>query len=145
MSDIITMIAIQEEIDKLTRKVDRIRTTLKEVERRRDALAITLQHFLKPSPTTKRRRVTMLEVEPAELQGKTLDEALIYIAEQNGGIVPSTAARHVLTEAGVLTGRQIGNRLWVALDRSDRFERVAKGRYRLLDDSDSNPDNFPTF
>ena len=131
----ITMHAIQAAIDTLTRKVDRLRSTLEDTERRRDALALTLHHFQEPSHPAKRRRATTLDVEPAELQGKTLDEALIYIAEQNDGIVPSTAARQVLTDAGVLKGTQIGNRLWAALDRSDRFERVAKGQYRLLEDS----------
>ena len=130
----ITAHVLQVEIDTLTRKVDRLRATLEDVERRRDALVVTLQHFQQPSPSSNRRRATTLDVEPTELQDKTLEEALIYIAERNGGIVPSTAARHVLTEAGVLTGSQIGNRLWAALDRSVRFERVAKGRYHLLED-----------
>ena len=133
MSDIITMIVIQEEINTLTRKVDRMRATLEDAERRRDALALTLQHFQKPSPSAKPRRATTLDIDPDDLHGKTLDEALIYIAEQNGGIVPSTAARHVLTEAGVLTGSQVGNRLWSALDHSERFTRESKGRYRLLE------------
>ena len=123
----ITVDTIQSEIDALTRKIDRIRATLEDAERRRDALALTLQHFQEPSPPAKRRRATTLGVELAELQGKTLDEALIYIAEQNDGIVASTAARQVLTEVGVLTGNQIGNRLWSALDRSDRFEREQRG------------------
>ena len=130
----ITMHALQAEIDTLKRKVDRLRATLEDAEQRRDALALTLHHFQEPSPPTKRRRATTLDVEPAELQGRTLAEALIYIAEQNDGIVPSTAARQVLTDAGVLTGSQIGNRLWAALDSSDRFVRESKGRYRLLSD-----------
>ena len=35
--------------------------------------------------------------------------------------------------AGVLTGSNPGNTLWNALDQSERFEREAKGRYRLVD------------
>lgn len=132
----ITANSIQSEIDTLTRKVDRIRATLKDAERRRDALTLTLQHFQEPSASAKPRRGTTLDVEPDELHGKTLDEALIYIAEQNDGMLSSTAARQVLTEARLLTGNQMGNRLWSALDRSDRFERETKGRYRLLPDPD---------
>ena len=132
----ITVDTIQSEIDALTRKIDRIRATLEDAERRRDALALTLQHFQEPSTPAKRRRATTIDIEPAELQGKTLDEALIYIAEQNDGMLQSTAARKVLTEAGVLKGNQIGNRLWAALDRSDRFTRETKGRYRLIPDTE---------
>ena len=129
----ITAHSIQHEIDTLTRKVDRIRATLEDTVRRRDALALTLQHF-EPSPPSRHRRATTLDIEPTELQGKSLDEALIYIAERNDGIVQSTGARHLLTEAGLLTGSQVGNRLWSALDHSERFMRESKGRYRLLDD-----------
>ena len=133
MSDI-TLPAIQSEIDSLTRKIDRLRATLEDSERKRAALSLTIQHFQEPSQPSRRLRAKTLDVEPTELQGKTLEEALIYIAEQNEGIVHSTIARQVLTEAGVLTGSQVGNRLWSALDHSERFTRESKGRYRLLDD-----------
>ena len=127
----ITMKAIQKEIDALARRIDRLRATLENDERHRDALQLTLEHF-QPAQKQKRRRATTLIVSPDELRDKSLDEALVYIAERNEGVVPSTAAREVLIAAGVLTGSQLGNRLWAALDRSERFEREAKGRYRLV-------------
>ena len=130
----ITLPAIQSEIDSLTRKIDRLRATLKDAEQRQGALALTIQHFQEPATPSRRRRSTTIDIEPTELQGKTLDEALIYIAERNDGIVQSTGARHLLTEAGLLTGSQVGNRLWSALDHSERFTRESKGRYRLLED-----------
>ena len=132
----ITMHAIQAEIDTLTRKADRLRSTLDGVEQRRNALQLTLQHFQEPPPTKKRKRPVTLDVESSELQGKTLEEALIYIAEHNDEIVPSTAAREVLIDAGILKGTQIGHTLWAALGNSERFTREARGRYRLLPDPD---------
>ena len=43
----------------------------------------------------------------------------------------------------LLPGTQIGNMLWAALDRSERFTREAKGCYRLLDDPDEIPGPAP--
>ena len=129
----ITMNSIQKEIDALTRKIDRLCATLKNAERSRDALKLTLEHF-QPEQKQKRRRTVALDVSSDELRDKSLDEALIYIARRNDGVVPSTAAREVLIEAGVLKGSQVGNRLWAALDRSELFEREAKGQYRLVEE-----------
>ena len=129
----ITLPAIQSEIDSLTRKIDRLSATLKDAEQRREALALTIQHFQEPASPSRRRQSTTIDIEPTELHGKTLNEALIYIAERNDGIVQSSEARHLLTEAGLLTGSQVGNRLWSALDHSERFTRESKGRYRLLE------------
>ena len=58
----------------------------------------------------------MLDISLDELRGKSLDDALIYIAERNAGVLPSSAARGLLVEAGVLTGSQVGNALWNVLD-----------------------------
>ena len=77
-----------------------------------------------------------LDILPDELRGSPLEDALIFIAERNDGILPSTPARELLVEAGVLRGNQTGNALWLALDRSDRFTRESKGRYRLVDEPD---------
>ena len=127
----ITMKAIQNEIDALTQRMDKLRATLENAELHRDALQLTLEHF-QPAQKQKRRRTTTFDVSPDELRDKSIDEALVYIAERNKGVVPSTAARKVLIEAGVLKGRQVGNQLWAALDRSERFEREERGRYRLV-------------
>ena len=134
----ITMKAIQNEIDALTRRMDKLRATLENAELRRDALQLTLEHF-QPAQKQKRRRATTLDVSPDELRDKSIDEALVYIAERNKGVVPSTAARKVLIEAGVLKGSQVGNRLWAALNRSERFEREEKGRYRLIPEEEDTP------
>ena len=94
---------------------------------------LTLELFQPPAPKRVRRQ-TALDISPDDLRGKSLDDALIFIAERNAGVLPSTAARELLVDAGVLVGSQVGNTLWNALDRSERFERESKGRYRLVDD-----------
>ena len=55
----ITMKAIQNEIDALTRRMDKLRATLENAELRRDALQLTLEHF-QPAQKQKRRRATTL-------------------------------------------------------------------------------------
>lgn len=139
----ITMDTIRKEIEVLERKAGRLRSALRDTERRRDALALTLEHFRPPEAKRARRRGAVLDISPDDLRGKTLEDALIYIAERNDGTLASTAARPVLVDAGVLRGSQVGNALWSALDRSERFEREAKGRYRLVDDHEPVPRAVP--
>ena len=117
----------------LAQKIERLEETLKTTRQEHDALILTLDMFDPPSPKRTRRQ-TALDISPDDLRGKSLDDALIYIAEKNAGVLPSTAARVLLVDAGVLTGSQVGNTLWNALDQSERFERESKGRYRLVDD-----------
>ncbi len=131
----ITMESIRSEIESLNRKVDRLRAALSDTERRRDALMLTLEHFEPGSP--KRRRQVALDINSDELRGMHPEDAAVLIAERNGGVLVSTYAREALVEAGVLTGSQTSNALWTILDRSERFVREAKGRYRLVDDADN--------
>ena len=117
----------------LAQKIERLEEVLKATRQEHDALILTLDLF-QPSVPKRTRRQTELDISPDDLRGKSLDDALIYIAEKNAGVLPSTAARVLLVDAGVLTGSQVGNKLWNALDQSERFERESKGRYRLVDD-----------
>ena len=127
----ITEMTIRDEIEALNRKIERLRGSLADAEQRRDALALTLEHF-QPPAVKRTRRQADIDVSPDELRGKAIGEALLLIANRGGGILRSTVARELLVEAGVIRGTQAGNALWTALDRSKNFVREAKGRYRLL-------------
>ena len=124
---------IRAKVESLARKIERLHDALTTAQQEHAALLLTLGLF-QPAAPKRTRRQTALDISLDELRGKSLDDALIYIAERNAGVLPSTAARGLLVEAGVLTGSQVGNALWNALDRSERFERESKGRYRLVDD-----------
>ena len=124
---------IREKMESLSRTIERLQKTVDDAQRKRDALALTLQVF-QPAPPKRTSRTAALDISADELRGRPLEEALIFIAERNDGVLPSTPAREVLIEAGVLRGLQTGNALWLALDRSERFTRESKGRYRLLDE-----------
>ena len=91
-----------------------------------------------PAQKQKRRRATTLDVSPDELRDKSIDEALAISPNETRESCLA-AARKVLIEAGVLKGSQVGNRLWAALNRSERFEREEKGRYRLVPEEEDTP------
>ncbi len=134
----ITKVSIQSEIKSLNRKADRLRLSLSDTERRRDALVLTLEHF--EPELAKSRRQMSVDIDIDELRGMRIEDAVVRIAERNNGALISTYAREALVEAGVLTGSQTSNALWTILDRSERFVREAKGRYRLVDDTDDDSD-----
>ena len=138
----ITEKLIREKMESLTRKIERLQIALEAATRERDALATTLDVFQSTQPKRTHRSMA-LDISPEELRGKPLEDALIFIAERNDGIVPSTPARELLVEAGVLRGNQTGNALWLPLDRSERFARKSKGRYRLVDEPDEMPSSAP--
>ena len=126
---------IRAKVESLARKIERLQDALTTAQQEHAALLLTLGLFQPPAPKRTRRQ-TALDISPDDLRGKSLDDALILIAERNAGVLPSTAARELLVDAGVLVGLQVGNTLWNALDRSERFVRESKGRYRLVDDAD---------
>ena len=73
-----------------------------------------------------------LGVRPEELKGLTHLEALVYIAVKNNNILKTSPARLLLIEAGLLRqGKNSSRTLYLAVDRSDRFESVKRGEYRV--------------
>ena len=67
------------------------------------------------------------------LRGKTLIAALIDLAGSNNGVVKVTEAKRLLLEAGLLGNpRTAYQGITATLLRSNRFERVMPGAYRLV-------------
>ena len=127
----ITRESIQCEIESLQKKASRLRSQLEEVEQATSALEMTLSHF---EPKPKKRVVSQEEilVTAEELAGQSLDEALVYIAKRNDGVINSRSVRPLLKDAGLLNGTQISHRLWSKLSDSDSFEQIGRGKYRLI-------------
>lgn len=67
------------------------------------------------------------------LRGLTQPEALIRIAEENGGLVRVMDAKKIFLEAGLSKGKlkNVNSHIHHILARSDRFERVGAGVFRL--------------
>lgn len=128
----LTLESLKSDIDALNKNIDRLKTSLQEAEREREALQLVIRRYSE-TPKKRRRTSIVLRIDPSELTGMPLETALIHIAKNNSGQIQSTPVRNLLVEAEVLTGSQPGSALWHELDSSDRFERVSRGVYRLTD------------
>jgi hypothetical protein len=75
------------------------------------------------------------------LRGMSHAKALIRIARENNGIVKTTEARDILLQAGVASGkpRNVNSHIHTLLSRSDQFERIEPGVYRLIQPSVPKP------
>ena len=70
-------------------------------------------------------------VDPAELKGKTQLQALILIARRNGVLNMAEARRTLLLAGLVRNAKNAGSILYTVMARSERFEKVSPGVYKL--------------
>ena len=127
----------------LEAKVERLSRQHQEVKRQYDAVITTLNLLTDNKP--KGQNPGGIGVEPAEVTGKTLKAALLYVAEKCDGILKVTPTRKLLVEANVLRNGQSGsNRISATLIEMPEFERVSRGKYRLFDESNNPDDNTLT-
>ena len=68
------------------------------------------------------------------LDGKSIREAVLLIAEHNDGEVTNDEAVRIIVEAGIMPDkdRTARARVWDVLQDEDRFSKIERGRYRLL-------------
>ena len=127
-----TMETARSKLESLNKKVDRAQTNLQDLIKKRDSLKVTIELFTgTPVRRSRNSKTVDLGVEPEELRDMHIREAVVYIAEQNEGILLSTPARKLLEDAGILNGRQNGHALWNAIQESERFDKVGRGKYQL--------------
>ena len=124
--------AILNEIVSLKKKRDRLNVSLQDTTSLLDHLQKTLEHFI-PHSNKRAPKVEALRIEPNTLRGKGLTEALVYLAEQNDGIVKNYAVRPLLVDAGILRGDRPEHALSLALRNSERFESVSRGVFKMVD------------
>ena len=136
MNDI-NKVSIAHELERLKKKRDRLKTSLHEVISLIDHLEKTVEHF-NPKPKTRTRKVENLKIDPDTLKGKTLANALVYLAEQNNGVIKNYVVRPILVEAGILRGKHPEHMLSVALRNSEQFEPVSRGQFKLIEE-DASP------
>ena len=87
-----------------------------------------------PTVAGRQSRQAHANVSIAALDGATLEEAAVTLAEQNDDVLRFTGARRRMVEVGLLRDGNAGStRLFEALAKSDRFERGDKrGVYNLV-------------
>lgn len=76
---------------------------------------------------------TTARIHADSLRGKTYLEAIMAIAKANNGIVKVTEAKRFLLEAGVAMKPKTAYQIITGtIIRSERFERIAPGQYKLV-------------
>ncbi len=115
-----------EKIEKLRENAAGVIHAL-EITRGRYEAAHDLPSTEQPSPLTN------------ELKGLTQMQAMIRIAGRNNGLVVMREARSELVRAGLIRSKRNGNNIiYTLIRRSDRFEKVRPGVYRLLPEKRRN-------
>jgi hypothetical protein len=117
---------------KLQSQKDVAKRDLEEIERQLQAVATTLE-LLRKETSQKTVHVTSEQEILAELRTKkTQVPALIAIARHNGGILLTKDAKYLLQRAGLMkVTKNASNILYNVINRSERFENIGPGRYRL--------------
>ena len=74
----------------------------------------------------------------------TVEDCLVYMAERNDGEITSAEARRKLVGLEMIESDEVArSRIWEAFRRSTRFDKVERGRYRLVpQESDSEASNY---
>lgn len=82
-----------------------------------------------------------------ELHGKTHLGALEYIASKNNNIVKVTDAKRLMIQAGLIkNAKNALSMLYTVIARSEKFERINPGEYKLVDSQQNlavNTDDVP--
>lgn len=116
----------------LAEKVANYTRLLEEVQKKHDAIVIALEVIGQSKPASAWRGKPDLDIDPDALAGKPLKAAVLFIAEQSGGVMHVSPARRLLVKAGILREGQYGsNRINSAIRELNRFKRVGRGKYLL--------------
>ena len=132
MTKQLTIESVKSDIESLNGKIERLTAQLEKAKSQRDALETVIELYVE-APKRRSKFTRDLDIDPVDLRGFEPERALIHIAERNEGELSSTGARELLERAGVLSGPKTKNDLWNILQSSESFEKVGRGRYRLVD------------
>ncbi len=119
---------LHEEREKTVSKYDKAQAAADTLRREVEAYDLLIARHTPRKP--RKRKPVDLHVTTAEIEGMKLEPALLYIADRNDGLIKSTPARQLLTDAGILNGRG-EQQLYHFLSNSPRFENVHRGLYRV--------------
>ncbi len=109
--------SLMDEISGLEKTLEHLNATIRLLEKETTQAESRQAEF----PIGKLRRLTQLQ-------------AVVTIAKYNGGIVKAQEARHLMIRAGVMRDtKNSTNITHNVILRSEKFERIAPGEYRLKD------------
>jgi hypothetical protein len=120
--------------DGLDQRHSELIAEIEDVNRKLESVTTTIA-LLREQEMPLSHRVARLRrsIEAHGLRGLTQVQALTKIAENNGGILQSAHAKTLLLQAGLIRNpKNAANILFSVIQRSEKFERVSPGVYRLI-------------
>lgn len=114
----------------LAAKRDRLLRPLQEVEKELEGVTATIALVLRASGGVEKENAVDFPIR--KLRGLTHTQALIEIANYNGGTLKAQDARGLMIRAGVMRDtKNATHMVHGAIARSEAFERIGRGEYRL--------------
>lgn len=126
LGEISAMIAqMKKHLDETRVQAEALVTQANDIQANIDALERTAKLF--------RRTHSLAEpIDSRGLKGKTQIEALEIIAKKDDGLLRANEAKRLLLEAGLIrTPKNAASIVYTLIKRSDKFDWVSKGVYRL--------------
>ena len=116
----------------LLAKRERLLLPIQEVEQELEHITATMRSLQKKTPRVEAQ--TAEEFPLGKLRKLTQVQALVVIAKHYNGIVRAQEAKRLLIKAGVMREtKNSTNMIHSVIIRSEKFEKVRPGEYRLKD------------
>jgi hypothetical protein len=116
----------------LLEKRERLMRPLQELDQEIEHVTATLRSIQKPRDLAKPFVAVPVDFPLGKLRKLTQVQALVVIAKHNNGIIRAQEAKRLLINAGVMRQtKNSTNIIHAVILRSEKFERVRPGEYRL--------------
>jgi hypothetical protein len=123
---------IQEELEQIRKPIAQLEADLQSIQ---GALAFYQRKATAPSKLAELQEVlteAMATIPMARLKGLSHEAAVVAIAKYNGGTVRTQEAKRLMIKAGIMSPtKNATNMAHNAIQRSEKFDWVSPGEYRL--------------
>jgi hypothetical protein len=133
--EMINELRVKEKL--LREKLEDLRKPIQQVEKDLQHILGTIEFYERNGSNTFVENaesvvVAVKTIPLSRLQGLTHSEAVVAIAKYNGGVVRAQDAKRMMIKAGIMKQtKNSTNMTHNAIIRTDRFDRIAPGEYRL--------------
>jgi hypothetical protein len=136
--------------DRLDAEQNRLHKQLEDVRVKLDSVSMTLSLLDGDEISQNAAGETLYregetKIDAISLQGMSQLAALKKIAEHNGGMLQTSLAKRLLNQAQLIKNpKNANNIIFSVIHRSEAFERVEPGVYRLIGDKPVRPEKTAT-
>lgn len=113
----------------MTRAYDRSSRILAKLREEREAAIILLNKIDAAIDIIEGNREVKIDIDVSNM---TMSQILVYLASKNGGEISVKKAIRDLDANGVNPGKNRHSNISKCLSRSEDFERIGRGEYRLI-------------